>query len=72
MRNDGKDLIALSYAFAASVAEGKSADEIAVISQVFMVIGDTLALMASKMSLCENLQTDKSASNSANNSKDSN
>ena len=59
MRNDGKDLIALSYTMAASIAEGKTADEISVISQVFMVIGDTLGLMAAKMSLCENLQTDK-------------
>ena len=56
-RNDGKDLLALSYAAAASLAEGRTADEITVLSSFFMVIGDALALMASKMQLCENLQT---------------
>ena len=54
-KNDGKDLIALSYAVAAAAAEGKTSDEIVVISQIFMIIGDTLGLMAAKMQLCENL-----------------
>ena len=55
-KNDGKDLIALSYAAAAKVAEGKTSDEIVVLSSFFLVIGDTLALMAAKMQLCENLE----------------
>lgn len=58
-KNDGKDLIALSYAAAVSLAEGKTADEVALISSFFMVIGDTLGLIAAKMALCENLETDR-------------
>ena len=58
-KNDGKDLIALSYAAASALAEGKTADEIVLLSSFFMVIGDTLALMAAKMQLCENLEKDK-------------
>ena len=56
-KNDGKDLIAISYAVAVALAEGKTADEISVISQIFMIIGDTLGLMAAKMQLCENLES---------------
>ena len=56
MGKDGKDLIALSHAVATSLAEGKTSDEIVVLSSFFLVIGDTLALMAAKMQLCENLE----------------
>ena len=52
-KNDGKDLLAIGYATAVSIAEGKSADELNVISSLLMVIGDSLSLIAAKTALCE-------------------
>ena len=58
-KNSGKELLAVGYAAAVTIAEGKSVEEINVVSSLFMVIGDALALIASKTALCESLATSK-------------
>jgi len=57
-KNKGKDLIALGYTLASALAEGKTVDEINVLSSFFMLVADTLALTAAKTALCENLENE--------------
>jgi len=52
-KNGVNDLLALSYVFCNMAAEGKTAEEIAVLGTFFTVVGDTLSLMAAKMALCQ-------------------
>lgn len=43
---------------ACCIAEGKSAEEIALISSIFMQIGDTLTTIAAHEALCSTKDTD--------------
>jgi dolichol kinase len=56
--------LALSVStLACCIAEGKSPEEIALISSIFMQLGDTLATIAAHQALCcppENTDTQKS------------
>ena len=52
--DQGQDLVALSSAAAIAIAEGKTADQVGLIGAIFTLIGDALALMSEKQSICEN------------------
>lgn len=52
-KNDGKDLLAISYAAASVLAEGKNAGEIGVLAAFFTVLGDSLALIAARTALSD-------------------
>ena len=58
-KNQGKDLLAVSYTTAITIAEGKSVDEINVLSTFFLTIGDALALIAAKTQLCDDIVNTK-------------
>lgn len=49
-------------AVACCISEGKTPEEIALISSVFMQLGDTLSTIAARQALCESLEAPKSKS----------
>lgn len=48
----GNDLVVLAAAFALKISQGMSADEMNVLSALFEVVGDQLALMAAARQAC--------------------
>ena len=50
------ELITLVTALAAAISDGKSENEITLLSLIFTQLGDTLATIAFQKSICENKQ----------------
>lgn len=50
---DGEGLVVLGMAAAIQMAQGRSADELELLSSFFEVLGDNLALIAARRANCE-------------------
>ncbi len=57
------DLIALVTALAAAIAEGKTIDELALLTAIFSQLGDTLGTIAAQRQICEDLQNRNNKNN---------
>ncbi|MGN0371412.1 MAG: DUF6774 domain-containing protein [Enterocloster sp.] len=53
------DLVVLISALACCIADGKSPEEIALISSIFMQLGDSLATLSAHQALCGPKDTEK-------------
>ena len=64
-RGEGGDLVAAAAALSVAIAQGKTAEELELLSAVFDMLADNLALLALKAPSCEccaENQTQKTAS----------
>ncbi len=53
------DLVVSISALACCIADGKSPEEIALISSIFMQLGDSLATLSAHQALCDPKDTEK-------------
>lgn len=67
MCNQGNDLVLAAATIAMSISQGRSANEINIMSSIFTAIGDNLAIIAAKEAACSSETTNTSnTSNTAN------